>query len=180
MFVGTGAGALLVGEGEVPGAFAAVDAPVEPPAGAPVPCGEAVDGKRPQSEGDGAGAAVSTSIPSSSSAASTAADALGVGVADATAGTTELGSGGGADAAATCDLAGALLAETNPSRSRKTNTPTAPRASTTSAVRPATAPPDIFRDWLTGTEIGAAALMLALTADTEACCCCCCCGCCAG
>lgn len=50
-----------------------------------------------------------------------------------------------------------------------TNTPTAPNASTIKAVIAATAPLDILRPLFTGTEIGEAALMLALTADVGAC-----------
>lgn len=52
---------------------------------------------------------------------------------------------------------------------RMKNTPTAPINKTTSAVIAATAPVDILRLALTGTEIGAAPLMLALTADVGAC-----------
>jgi len=50
-----------------------------------------------------------------------------------------------------------------------TNTATDPRSSTTIAAIAATAPLDILRELFTGTEIGAAALMLALTADVGAC-----------
>jgi hypothetical protein len=49
-----------------------------------------------------------------------------------------------------------------------TNTPTAPTNNTMIAVSAATAPLDIFRELFTGTEIGEAALMLALTADVGA------------
>lgn len=44
-----------------------------------------------------------------------------------------------------------------------------PTAKTMTAVIAATAPLDILRDVFTGTEIGAAALMLALTADVGPC-----------
>ncbi len=45
----------------------------------------------------------------------------------------------------------------------------APSKSTITAVIAATAPVDILRELFTGTEIGAAALMLALTAEFGAC-----------
>lgn len=67
------------------------------------------------------------------------------------------------------DDAGVGFGATSPSCARMTNTATAPISTTTSAVIAATAPLDILRALLTGTEIGAAALMLALTADVEAC-----------
>lgn len=51
-----------------------------------------------------------------------------------------------------------------------TNTPTDPSSNTQTAVIAATTPLDILRGAFTGTEIGAAALMLALTADTGAAC----------
>jgi hypothetical protein len=168
MFVGTGAGtgALvvcpsvgeIVRDDDVP-AVAAVEAPVVVPVG-----GVAVEGKRPQSEGEGAGAACSISIGSSAESTGAAAvDALGAAMAE------DADGGGTAETTGAADAAGATGEATSPSCTRMTNTPTAPTNKTRSAVIPATTPLDTRRrELFTGPEIGAAALMLALTADVGA------------
>lgn len=163
MFVGTGAGGgvlvvcpsegEIVRDDEVP--VAAVDDPAVVPAG-----GLAVEGKRPHSEGLGAGAACSISNGSSAESAAAAAEALGAAVAE--------GMGGAAEATGAGEAAGEGVGVTSPSCARMTNTPAAPTISTMSAVIAATAPLDTRRPLFTGTEIGAAPLMLALTADVGA------------
>jgi hypothetical protein len=159
MFVGTGAAVFAVCPGAVEPAFA-VDVPPDAPVDVAVVAGAL--GNLPQREGDGAGAGCSISKPSSVSAA---ADADGAGAAAEGAGG---GVGACVDAAGGGDAAGDGVGATSPSWLRMTNTPTAPTKSTIAAVIAATAPLDIFRELLTGTEIGDAALMLALTADVGA------------
>ncbi|HRI69380.1 MAG TPA: hypothetical protein PK156_34350 [Polyangium sp.] len=167
MFVGTGAGGgvlvVVPNEGEIvrDDDVPAAEVPAVVPAG-----GVAVEGKRPQSDEVGVGVGAACSISRGSSADSAGAalvEALGAAAAEAG------GGSGAAETVGSADAAGVGFVATSPSCARMTNTPTAPIKSTASAVIAATAPLDIRRPLFTGTEIGAAALMLALTADVGAC-----------
>lgn len=166
MFVGTGAVVLVVCPSDVEMVRGAEDVPAGVPVEAPVLVGACV-GSFPHKDavGVGVGAACSISSGSSVESAEATADGAGAGADDAAGG----GACGAADAVV--DAAGVGCGATSPSCVRMTNTATAPMATTTSAVSAATVPLDIFRALLTGTEIGAAALMLALTltADVGAC-----------
>ncbi len=142
----------------------------------PVFGAEPAVGRRPYSGAEAVVAgAVSISIPSSRFSGAADAAAVGAAVVVGAGAAVALGGGGGGFVAAACDATDPPDGETNPSGTRIRKTPNTPINRTTPAVIAATAPVDICRDDFTGSEIGAAPLMLALTAEAEPCGACCCC-----